>query len=61
MGETDKGAPRFNLEPGAFNACLFIAFKGDCDCQVCRVLRGAVESSIAPYLEKTAKGVKARG
>lgn len=44
--------PGFQMDPGAFNAALFRAYKGDCDCMVCRILREAVEKSIDVYLPK---------
>lgn len=58
MTEAEAKGPKVPLDPGAFQACLFLAYKGDCDCQVCQVLRGAVDATIAPYLGKTAKGKK---
>jgi len=40
------------LDPGAFNAALFEAYKGSCDCPVCKILRGAVEKVVKEYLPK---------
>jgi hypothetical protein len=49
----DKPAvPRFDLDPGAFNAALFEAYKGSCDCSVCRILRQAVAKIVEGYIPK---------
>jgi len=44
--------PRFDLDPGAFNAALFEAYKGDCDCSVCKILRKAVAKIVEEYIPK---------
>jgi len=62
MSKEVRSAPQFQLDPGAFNAALFQAYKGDCDCVVCGILREAVEASIAQYLPgKKAKVTKSGG
>jgi len=47
------------VDPGAFSAALFEAYKGGCDCNVCRILRDAVQLQIGPYLKS--KVAKASG
>lgn len=46
----------FKLDPGAFNAALFEAYKGDCNCAVCEILRKAIKGVLKPYL--SGKGEK---
>lgn len=50
MSEKKHTVPRFDLDPGAFNAALFEAYKGDCDCPVCQILRKAVAKIVKGYL-----------
>jgi len=57
MTEKVKAPAQFQLDPGAFNAALFEAYKGSCDCLVCGILRDAVEKSIKPYLPKKVREV----
>lgn len=52
MSGSKTSTPRFDLDPGAFNAALFQAYKGDCDCDVCKILRNAVSKVIAEYIPK---------
>jgi len=52
-----KGPAQFQLDPGAFNAALFEAYRGNCDCLVCGILREAVEKTIKPYLPKKIREV----
>jgi len=51
MGKDEDALNKTDLKPapGAFSAVLFMAYKGDCDCQVCKILRDEVEKSIEPY------------
>jgi len=55
MSKESAAPPRFDLDPGAFNAALFEAYRGSCDCSVCKILRNAVGKIIAEYLPKGAK------
>lgn len=50
MGEKKPTVPRFDLDPGAFNAALFEAYKGNCDCSVCKILRKAVAKIVEKYI-----------
>lgn len=59
--DSSRPSPQFQLDPGAFNAALFEAYKGDCDCVVCGILREAVEQSIAQYLPGRKIGAKKSG
>lgn len=60
--DSSRPSPQFQLDPGAFNAALFEAYKGSCDCAVCQILRDAVEASIAQYLPgKKVRGPKGGG
>lgn len=52
MSKSTTPPPRFDLDPGAFNAALFEAYKGECECAVCQILRKAVSKVIAEYLPK---------
>lgn len=51
MTQEPRKPPGFDLDPGAFNAALFEAYKGGCDCAVCRILREAVEKVTKVYLQ----------
>jgi len=55
MSKSQAAPPRFDMDPGAFNAALFEAYKGGCDCRVCQILRGAVKKVVDQYLPKGAK------
>lgn len=49
--EKDKPTvPRLELDAGALNAALFEAYKGNCNCPVCRILRKAVEKMVKNYI-----------
>jgi hypothetical protein len=50
MATQPRPVPKFDLDPGAFNAALFEAYKGGCDCAACKILRKAVESIVKEYL-----------
>lgn len=52
MSKDKPTVPRFDLDPGAFNAALFEAYKGNCDCPVCRILRKAVAKIVEEYIPK---------
>jgi len=53
MAERAPGqVPKFDMDPGAFNAALFEAYKGGCDCNVCKILRNAVKNVVQSYLPK---------
>jgi len=52
MSKDTPAVPRFDLDPGAFNAALFEAYKGNCDCPVCRILRKAVAKIVEGYIPK---------
>ena len=38
------------LDAGAFTAAMFEAYKSDCDCKVCRILRRAAKRFVERYL-----------
>jgi rubredoxin len=50
MAEQDGKIAKFDMDPGSFNAALFEAYKGGCDCPVCKILREAVEKIVKRYL-----------
>jgi hypothetical protein len=50
MSKQEPQVPKFDMDPGAFNAALFEAYKGTCDCAVCRILREAVKNVVHKYL-----------
>jgi len=52
MEPEQKQKPALNLDPGSFNAALFEAYKGGCDCAVCKILRKAVEGLVQGYIPK---------
>ena len=52
MSKDPAQPPRFDLDPGAFNAALFEAYKGACDCNVCKILRSAITKVVSEYLPK---------
>jgi len=52
MSDGKGAAQPFSLDPGAFNAALFEAYKGTCNCPVCKILRSAVEDVVGKYIPK---------
>jgi len=38
------------LDAGAFTAAMFEAYKSDCECRVCRILRRAAKKFVERYL-----------
>ena len=42
----------FKMDPGAFNAALFEAYKSTCNCAVCKILRKSLTKALSPYVPK---------
>lgn len=40
--------------PQAITAAMLMAAKSNCSCEVCRILRGAIDKMAAPFLSQTA-------
>jgi hypothetical protein len=54
MSAGGKGPIKTPVGPpsGAFTAALFEAYKGECDCLVCKILREEVRKTVQEFVPK---------
>ena len=54
MAESEEKtkSPFGGMDPGAITAAMFAAYKGECDCETCSILRSGIEGVVQTYLPK---------